>query len=159
MTHPYVLKFCWLMACFFLPAACRVGTAKAQKIPCRGEKSAVEEVVRNLIEADNSRDMKAALSAYTEDVVWLPPSGETVRGKPAIESRYRDLYKSYRPGIQLDIEESGVSGSLAFVRGRNRGMLVAIDGGQNRQLNDKFMALLRCRKGTWKISHLMWSPL
>jgi hypothetical protein len=97
---------------------------------CRHDSAAVREVLAvasGIVDADNARDLERVLGYYAADAVLLPP-GEVCAGD-----------------------------GLAFVRGRNRGRLVARAGGAARELDDVFVMLLRRGTGgAFRISHLIW---
>jgi hypothetical protein len=86
---------------------------------------------------------------------WLQLDG--VAGLAAIRPRYVSLFEAFTPQIELRVDEVCAAGGLAFVRGRNRGRLVARAGGASRELDDVFVMLLRRgAAGAFRISHLIW---
>jgi len=115
------------------------------------------DVVRALIAADGRRDLAAALACYAPDVVWLPPGAAEVRGRDAVEARYRTMFATYEPQLDIDVVEHRAAGDLAFVRGVTHGELRPRGPGDVVTVHDAFVALLR-RDGAWQITHLMWHP-
>jgi len=118
----------------------------------------VAKSVRQLVAADNNRDLPKVLSSYTEDVVWLPPSGEALVGKDAIRPRYEQMFSKFRVKMAPEVVETGADGNLGFVRGFIKGTLTPLTTGDPVQVDDKFIALTRCEEGVWRVSHLMWNP-
>lgn len=118
----------------------------------------VIKAMQDLIAADNARDVASAVSSYTDDVVWLPPSGPPVSGRDAIAARYRSMFAQYRPALQMTCDDVAVAGHTARCRGTTTGSLVP-DRGAPVVVHDKFLALLRREGKTWRVSHLMWSPI
>jgi hypothetical protein len=57
-----------------------------------------------------------------------------------------------------EIAEARAEGGLGFVRGATRGTLTSLASGAPVEVDDKFLALVRCESGAWRVSHLMWSP-
>jgi ketosteroid isomerase-like protein len=98
------------------------------------------------------------LAGYTADVIWLPPGGETLHGKAAIRARYESLFSRFSVSLSSEVVEARAEGGLGFVRGLTNGALTPIDGGAPTVVDDKFVALVRCEEGVWRVSHLMWSP-
>lgn len=142
-----------LVAAVITSAACSVS-----KSSCDSSAAAVSAAAQRPIASDNARDLEGVLRAYTEDIVWLPPNGEAVNGKPAIKQRYEHLFSNFNINLNSEIVETGVQGNMGFVRGFTSGVNTPVNGGNPVTVNDKFLALVRCEAGVWRISHLMWSP-
>jgi len=118
--------------------------------------AAVSAVIQHLIAADNSRDLETVLTLYTDDVVFLAPTGDIVIGKPAIRQRYQRMFQDFQPHLSCVIAEVAVSGRLAFVRGTNKGYLDPISGGPATAVNDNFVAILSSQGSAWRVSRLIW---
>jgi uncharacterized protein (TIGR02246 family) len=134
------------------------GALKAEGPGCEPSEAAVAAVVEGLIAADNARDLDRVLASYSEDVLWLPPAGEPIAGKAAIEARYRQLFSTFELALSVEVAESRAAGSWAYVRGWTRGSLTPTGGGPAVAVDDKFLAVLACRAGRWAVARLMWSP-
>ena len=130
----------------------------AEMPPCEASGAALSAASAHLIDRDNARDLEGVLGGYTEDVVWLPPAGDVVIGKKSIGTRYETLFSNYKIDLRSETIEAASSNTIGFVRGRTTGMLTPFAGGPPIAVNDKFIAILRCEAGTWKVSHLAWSP-
>ena len=126
---------------------------------CDSSPTAISAATDYLVDRDNARDLEGVLAGYTEDVVWLPPSGEPVAGKDAIRSRYKDLFSTHEINLQSLTAEAFAEGQVGFVRGSTTGTLTPLDGEPMVRVADKFIAIVRCQSGHWRVSHLMWSPL
>ena len=127
---------------------------------CRQDSAAVREVLAvasGIVDADNARDLERVLGYYAADAVLMPPSEGPVAGLAAIRPRYVSLFEAFTPQIALQVDEVCAGDGLAFVRGRNRGRLVARAGAASRELDDVFVMLLRRgAAGAFRISHLIW---
>ena len=127
---------------------------------CRPQSAAVREaraLATGIVDADNARDLERVLGYYAADAVLLPPGEGPVQGLAAIRPRYVGLFEAFTPQIELSVDEACASDGLAFVRGRNRGRLIARAGGAARALDDVFVMLLRrAADGAFRISHLVW---
>ena len=126
---------------------------------CDSSPTAISAATDYLVDRDNARDLEGVLAGYTEDVVWLPPSGEPVAGKDAIRSRYEDLFSTHEINLRSVTAEAFAEGQVGFVRGSTTGTLTPLDGEPIVPVSDKFIAMVRCDSGHWRVSHLMWSPL
>jgi ketosteroid isomerase-like protein len=123
--------------------------------------SAAEDVAAAamyLVDRDNERDLEGVLAGYTDDIVWLPPSGETVVGKAEIGLRYSSLFSEFQPHLKAQVLQSTSAEDLGFMVGVTSGTLQSLDDGSVTAVNDKFLAVVRCEGGTWRVSHLAWNP-
>jgi ketosteroid isomerase-like protein/GNAT superfamily N-acetyltransferase len=137
------------------------GAARAE--PCRLDPAvdaALRSVALGIVDADNQRDLARVLGYYAADATLLPPNDAPVSGVAAIRPRYEQLFADYAPAIEAHVDEVCGEGSLAFVRGRNRGRLVPHGAGAVRELSDAWLMVVRRGvDGRWRISHLMWHPM
>ena len=125
---------------------------------CDASSSAVSSAADYLIGRDNARDLEGVLSGYTDDVVWLPPTGAPLTGKDSIRIRYESLFSSYKLDLHSQTLEAFSDRRIGFVRGLTTGTLTPLVNGPALQVDDKFLAIVRCQAGVWRVSHLMWSP-
>lgn len=137
-----------------------LGAAGSPEPRCPGDPASVQQVTSvatGIIEADNARALDRVLALYAPDATLLPPGESPVAGKEAIRPRYESLFAAFTPEIVSRVDEVCVSGFLAYVRGHNRGRLVARGGGPDRVLDDPYLMVLRRQgDGSWRISRLMW---
>jgi uncharacterized protein (TIGR02246 family) len=120
--------------------------------------AAVRQVVTGIVDADNQRDLDRVMTFYAPDAVLLPPNSEPVAGAAAIRPRYEQLFEDLQPRIEARIDEICIGGSIAVVRGVNRGRMEPRSGAApGRELSDAFlMVLTRTARGEWHVSRLMW---
>src|SRR6185436_18985826 len=124
--------------------------AFAQKTP--------SEVLRSIIAANNTADLKSVANLYADDAIWLPPSGPTVEGKTAIVARYKQSFVTVKLHYTFNEVENHASGDWAFSRGTTEGTATPTAGGAPRKIHDKYLMILHRVRGQWKIARLMWSP-
>lgn len=92
-------------------------------------------MVRPEINASNARfleeiargDAVAAAGVYAERAVLVPPSGEAIRGRKAIESFWRSGIEIGVRAVELDALELGDAGRLTYEVGRYRMLLRPAD--------------------------------
>jgi uncharacterized protein (TIGR02246 family) len=126
-------------------------------IALASDEGAIRQVIRDLVAADNARDLAMAVSLYTEDAVLLPPGLPPIAGKAAIRERYRGLYANALPNLNQQIDEVVVRKEWAYVRGRTSGQFPQGPNQPARNIDDKFIMILRHEKGDWIIARLMWN--
>ena len=114
---------------------------------------AVNALLAEHVAAVNSGDMTANLAGFTEDLVYLPPEGPPVLGKPALASFIKSFYDAFDAEIEMVPEETVVSGDWAFQWGTITGIVRPLEGGGATVLDWKYMYLYqRQPDGTWKIA-------
>ncbi len=149
MKHPCALLTLVLGACSSTPSSQPVDPA---------EVAAVRATVARIIAADNARDLDAAVGCYTEDAQWLPPGAQPIIGRGALRESYAAMFAAWSPDITLVSDETWVLGDLAVDRGRTLGHLVSRKSAATRELDDKYVMMLRREQdGMWRISRLMWN--
>jgi ketosteroid isomerase-like protein len=92
-------------------------------------------MVRPEIDASNARfleeiargDAGAAAGVYAERAVLVPPSGEAIRGRKAIESFWRSGIEIGVRAVELEALELGDAGRLTYEVGRYRMLLRPAD--------------------------------
>ncbi len=122
----------WLTL-FLLSSACVRETNQSMKnatLRCEPSAAAIRAAIQRLIAADNARDLPQVISMYTQDVVFLPPTGEEVTGRQAVEARYQRLFATQAPRIRMEIAETRLSDDWAFVRGVTQGTLTSVSSGE-----------------------------
>lgn len=126
-------------------------TCHASTVAC------VETTVRGIIAADNAGDLDAVLSFYDDNAVLIAPTGPDVVGKAAIRDHYVGLFAENSLSIDIDIQDSVVSGEWAISRGVNFVAATSKSTGETAHAESKFlMTLRRDADAGWRIVHLMW---
>lgn len=141
-------------------AACLAlaGCAKTEIAACGGPDAAGQRM-RDVIDADNARDLPRVLTYYTDDVRWLPPKPrEPMEGIAAIRASYESMYSTFFPALTITVESAALAGEGARVTGRTGGRLRPQAGGEDTIVNDAYDARLRCERGEWRIESMAWDP-
>lgn len=104
----------------------------------------------------------AVRSTFTKDAVLMPHHGlAPVVGMAAINEFWWPASATKTTVTRFDqtVDESGVEGKLAYIRGRSEVEWSVEDQGKAQHWHNRgnFMALLRKQAdGRWLISHLIW---
>ena len=125
---------------------------------CDTSAGAVAHAAEYLIDRDNARDLAGVLAGYTGDVTWYPPAGAPLHGIEAIRPRYEQLFANFAVALRSDALEATGNGATGYVIGTTQGTLTPLDGGQAVEVDDRFVAIVRCAAGEWKVSRLIWNP-
>jgi ketosteroid isomerase-like protein len=114
--------------------------------------------VETEIDASNERflqelargDAAAAASAYDEHAILLPPTGEAIRGRRAIESFWRSGIEIGVRAVELEPLERGKAGQLVYEVGRYRMVLQPV-GDQRTLERGAYLVLHRQEPdGSWR---------
>jgi len=120
----------------------------------------VNEVLLQLIAADNRSDIAAVLGSYTNDVEFYPKDKPVLRGIDKVEANYKTLFKDNQLSLNTTILSTQIFGDSAVVKGINTGTRSNLVDSIVYAINDRYEAhLSRDDKGSWKISKLYWSPI
>lgn len=113
----------------------------------------INSVLASHVNAVNAGDVEANLAGFTDDQVYMPPNRSPVRGKSDLETLIRAGLESFSVNIEMEAEETVVSGDWAFQWGFLRGEMRQRDGGENVTMDWKFMYVYRRQPdGSWKIA-------
>jgi ketosteroid isomerase-like protein len=125
-----------------------------------GDAAQASAVLRDIIAADNARDLGRVMAYYTDDVVWAPPAPRPeMLGLSTIRESYVRMYGAFDPRLEASVETAITSGPRAVVTGRTRGVLVPRTADTPAtQINDSYQAILRCEGEHWRVSRLSWQP-
>lgn len=122
------------------------------------EALAVGQVIEDLIQADEEKNLAKVLSIYAPDAVLIKPTGANVVGIEAIRAHYEALFQSGDLAIETRIEDIAVSADLAVARGVNDVTFTpGTQGEPSRVLSKYLMSLRRDSDHGWRIVNLMWS--
>jgi len=143
------------VASILLTSSFEVSSARPS---CSHTATALSAAVQRLIDSDNAQNLEGLLAGYTDDAILLPPKGENVVGKSAIKSHYERLFSGSTIDLSIKVLEARADGNLGFVRGLTKGAVTSQPGATRKVVNDKFLGLVRCEAGQWRVSHLMWNP-
>ena len=137
----------------FNPAA-----TKLLKPSCSNDVADLGAAVKRLVDNDNTANLEGLLAGYSDDAVLLPPQGSIITGKAVLRRHYERIFTTSRLSLSAIVAEAKADGNLGFVRGETKGTVIPVAGGASTTVSDKFLALVRCEAGEWRVTHLMWSP-
>src|ERR687886_598388 len=120
------------------------------------ELAAIEELHRRDMAASKAGDFETLRTLMSDEAVMMPPGGDFVRGKAAIDAGMSRMAEAVAPvgGLDyvLDFEEVKVVGEYAFEWGVIRGRMRKRDGGEVEESAYKVMRILRRQAGgEWRV--------
>jgi ketosteroid isomerase-like protein len=114
------------------------------------------EPVGALSNGVQARDASLTASAYADDALLLPPNGETVRGRPAIEAFWKQQYGGGFNAVDGASNGLTTSGDLGYEWGT--ATFESQAGNQTAVDVTKYVNVLKKdAAGTWKIAMTIWN--
>ncbi len=101
--------------------------------------------------------MAGVVAGYTEDATMVPPDGEQIKGKQAIEEYYRTLFQMGMKDVVLTTIEVEGSGGTVYEIGKTR-VRIQPEGQEAIQDSSKYLVIWKHQAdGTWKVYVDIWS--
>jgi ketosteroid isomerase-like protein len=114
------------------------------------------EAVGALSNGVQSHDAVMTASAYADDAVVLPPTGETIRGKAAIEAFWKQQFTTGFNAVDGGSNGLSTSGDLGYEWGS--ATFEVPSGAQTVTDVTKYVNVLKKdASGSWKIAMTIWT--
>jgi uncharacterized protein (TIGR02246 family) len=120
-------------------------------------RKSIEESCARYSQAIREGNLAGIVDGYTVDATLVPPDGEIIKGKRAIEELYTKLLQIGMKDIAFTIIEVGGSGDTAYEIGKTKvriqpeGQTVMID-------STKYLVIWKRQvDGTWKVHADIWN--
>lgn len=120
-------------------------------------RKSIEEAIAKYSEAIRRGNVAGVVDVYTVDATMVPPDGEMVKGKQAIEEFYKKLFQMGMKEIVLTTIEVGGSGDTAYEIGKTK---VRIQPEGQAAMTDSTRYLVIWKRqavGTWKVHIDIWN--
>jgi uncharacterized protein (TIGR02246 family) len=120
-------------------------------------RASIEKAIAKYSEAIREGNLARVVDAYTVDATIVPPDGEIVKGKQAIEELYKKLFQMGMKEIVLTTIEVGGSGDTAYEIGKTK---VRIQPESQAALTDSTKYLVIWKRqavDTWKVHVDIWN--
>lgn len=130
--------------------ACATG-AKQQEFT-REDAEVIRKNAVELTSAFNDKQVDKVVELYADNSIFMPPNAPSLRGREPLKSFYSDMIAKGATNLQLEPEEVGGHGPLAFESGTYT--VTYASGGRDR---GKYLRLLRNTQGTWRTEKTIWS--
>lgn len=111
---------------------------------------------RAWIAAVDGTDLAGYAEIVCEDVVWLPPGREPVRGRGAFRDWLAPFFEAYAYEFALDGVRFRVAGDRAVEKGAFRSLMTSRETGEEAEHAGRFIALWRRDDdGIWRIERYL----
>jgi uncharacterized protein (TIGR02246 family) len=116
------------------------------------DQRSIRDVVQRWHEATGRGDVETIRGLMTEDVVFLVPGKEPVRGRDAFLAGLRAVLESHRIESSGDVREVEVSGDLAWCWTRLDVAMTPRAGGATRRREGSTLSIFRRdERGAWRL--------
>jgi uncharacterized protein (TIGR02246 family) len=122
------------------------------------DRRAISKATAELLEAVNASDVSRMLSVWTEDGVLMPPNHESVHGRAAMETYFRQLFSRSKFRFRFTSSEIQIANDIAFERVTY--IAEAWLSGSSRPVEDRGKGLHVYRRQTdrsWKLAQDIWN--
>ena len=120
-------------------------------------RKSIEEADAKFSEAIREGNVAGAVAVYTDDATMVPPDGDVVKGKQAIEYLYKKFFQMGMKEIILTTIEVGGGGDTAYEIGKSK-VRIQPEGQAAMMDSTKYLVIWkRQANGTWKVHVDIWN--
>ena len=120
-------------------------------------RKSIEEANAMYSEAIRQGNVDGAVALYTDDATMVPPDGEIVKGKQAIEELYKKFFQMGVKDIVLTTIEVGGRGDMAYEIGKTK-VRIQPEGQATMTDSTKYLVIWkRQADATWKVHVDIWN--
>jgi ketosteroid isomerase-like protein len=145
------------IAGFILLAGLVLAGCAAQARSPAADRAALDEIRRQLREAENAGDPAAYERIAAEDVVVMPPKAGLILGREASMAAMRDFFGRFRMHVDYSRSVIELRGDTAIERGMFMQTVTPKDGGQPETSKGCYLWVYRRTPGGWQQSHAIWN--
>jgi uncharacterized protein (TIGR02246 family) len=103
----------------------------------------------------NGRQLEPTLSLYTDDAVFLPPTGNRIAGSAALRTLYTQAFAARTVHLTLTSAQLTRHGDLAYDSGDYRESVDA--NGEHSELSGGYVFVYRHTDAGWRLAAQSWS--
>jgi len=114
----------------------------------------IRSAIRSFATAYRNGDIDTLLASYSEDLI-KDRAGAPSESKAQTAQRVRQVFRSHRTDIDVQISEVLVGGDLACVRGAFTVTLLPREGGSPVSIARRYLEIWRNEDGAWRVIRTM----
>ena len=120
-------------------------------------RKSIEEACARYSKAIQEGNLAGVLAEYTDDATAVPPDGEIIKGKKAIEELYKKFFQIGMKEIVFTTIEVGGSGDTAYEIGKTK-VRIQPEGQAAIQDSTKYLVIWKRQSdNTWKVHVDIWN--
>jgi len=118
----------------------------------------IKNVIQTYEKALNGSDVKAVLSVYADDGVFMPSQKPTAVGRDQIKVAYQHVFKALDLNVTFHYDKIEQDGKIAYVRTTSMGDIKLLEK-EITVKNDvhRELFVLKNQSGKWKIAQYMFN--
>jgi uncharacterized protein (TIGR02246 family) len=120
-------------------------------------RKSIEKANAKYSEAIREGNVAGVVDVYTVDAAMVPPDGEIVKGRQAIEELYKKFFQMGMKEIVLTTIEVGGSGDTAYEIGKTKVRIQPEDQAAMTDSTKYLVIWKRQAVGTWKVHVDIWN--
>jgi ketosteroid isomerase-like protein len=134
------------------------GSATAKRHDPAGDRAAIEDIRRQLAQAENAGDAGVFAHIAADDIAVMPPNVGLVLGREANVNATRDLFEKFTLKVEYGRSVVEVRGDTAIDRGMYSQTLTPKSGGTPVASRGCYLWVYRrTLAGDWQLSHAIWN--
>jgi uncharacterized protein (TIGR02246 family) len=131
-----------------------VGTASAQSSDDPARLVAIMDSYAAGLRANN---VEALVGLYTSNGVFMRDNMPAVVGREALRAAYREVFATLKVELKFTIQETEVSGDMAWLRATTAGRLKVLSSGVESDDAFNLVVIFRREAGAWKIRNYIYA--
>ena len=138
-------------------ALAQLSCARPETFDAVQVRKSIEEACAKYSAAIREGNVAGVVDAYTVDATLVPPDGEILKGKQAIEELYRKFFQMGMKDIAFTTIEVGGSGDTAYEIGKTK-VRIQPEGQAAMMDSTKYLVIWkRQADGAWKVHVDIWN--
>ena len=131
-----------------------IGGARAQGTDDPARIVAVMDSYAAALRANN---VEALVALYTADGVFMRDNMPAVVGREALRAAYREVFATLKVDLRFTIQETEVSGDMAWLRATSAGRIKVLASGVEQADAFNLVVVFRRDSGAWKIRSYIYA--
>ena len=128
-----------------------VGAARAE-VPAE-----FRQILDTYAKALDGNDVETLVGLFGANGVFMPEDMPAAVGHDALRATYRNLFATLKVGLRYDLQDSGQSGDLGWVRAASTGKVKVLSTGAESEHAYHLLIVLRRDSGVWKIGNYLYA--
>ncbi len=131
-----------------------IGSAQAQGSDDPARLVAVMDSYAAALRANN---VEALVALYASNGVFMRDNMPAVVGREALRAAYREVFATLKVDLRFTIQETEVSGDMAWLRATSAGRLKVLASGVESDDAFNLVVIFRREADTWKIRNYIYA--
>lgn len=131
-----------------------IGTAQAQGA---GDPARLVAIMDSYAAGLRANNVEALVALYASNGVFMRDNMPAVVGRDALRAAYREVFATLKVDLNFTIQETEVSGDMAWLRATSAGRLKVLATGVESTDAFNLVVIFRREAGTWKIRNYIYA--